>query len=112
MALARSGQSRETDRLARMLVRFKAVVEADPIAAAATDLAISQATLSRVIATLEAELDVALFTRTHQANVLTDQGRRLHRLLRIRPITNVSPVAVSEIKREKFLAPPRQLGDE
>lgn len=92
--LARSGQSPRTDRLARMLVRFQAVVDSPTIAQAAKRLDISQATLSRVIATLETDLGTSLFARTHQANVLTDHGHRLHRMLRIKPITHVDPARI------------------
>src|SRR5690606_37712209 len=81
----------DTDRLARLLARFHAVVDSPTVADAAARLDMSQAALSRDIATLEAELDTVLFTRTHQANVLTAPGERLHRLLRIKPITHIDP---------------------
>lgn len=56
---------------------FLAVAEAGSLSAAARATGISQPTLGRHIQAVEAELDVALFTRTAQGQTLTAAGQAL-----------------------------------
>lgn len=58
----------------KALRAFRAIVAEGSVSAAARTLALSQPAVSRLIALLEAELDLALFRREHRRLVLTDQG--------------------------------------
>ena len=59
------------------LVRsFVAVVERDSFTRAAAHLGLSKGRVSAQIKELEAELGIALFTRTTREVVVTDAGRR------------------------------------
>lgn len=61
----------------RILEYVMRVAELGSINKAATDLQISQPSLSRHVSSLEAELGVQLFTRTQGGVQLTDAGRLL-----------------------------------
>jgi len=71
------------DLLAKMTTYVR-VVESGSLAAAAKQLRISAAAVSRQIATLESELHVSLLTRSTRKLAVTDHGRRYYeRCLRI-----------------------------
>ncbi len=63
----------------RMLGYFLAVAREEKFARAAEQLRVTQPTLSRQIAELEAELGVKLFTRSSHNIVLTEEGMMLKR---------------------------------
>src|SRR5215472_10189829 len=73
MGFAISSDERMMDRLEAMSA-FVAVVKAGSFSAAARDLGIPLATLSRRVADLEAELGARLLHRTPRKLSLTDQG--------------------------------------
>ena len=63
----------------RVLRYFAAVVDEGSITDAAKVLHVTQPTLSRQLAQLEAEMGVPLFTRGRSGIELTDRGAVLHR---------------------------------
>ena len=63
----------------RMLGYFLAVAREEKFTRAAEQLHVTQSTLSRQIAELEAELGVKLFTRSSHNIVLTEEGMMLKR---------------------------------
>ena len=58
----------------KALRAFRAIIAEGSVGAAASTLALSQPAVSRLIALLEAELDLPLFRREHRRLVLTEQG--------------------------------------
>lgn len=90
VALAGSGQSPRSDRLAIMLARFEAVTVHGTVTGAADQLGIAQPTLSITMRSLERELGKALLHRSHHAITLTDQGQALRHALQHRPLAHVN----------------------
>ena len=83
------------DRLAALKL-FVRVAQSGSFSSAGRDVGLSQPSASRVIAALEREIGVALFTRTTRAVTLTEAGR--HYLDRIEPILAALDEAEHEIQ--------------
>lgn len=60
---------------------FEAAARHESFSLAASELGMTQTAVSKQIAQLEAELDIALFERRNRAVFLTDEGRRLGRVV-------------------------------
>ncbi|MEO0752333.1 MAG: LysR substrate-binding domain-containing protein, partial [Pseudomonadota bacterium] len=65
------------------LQAFDAAARHESFAAAAEELNLSQAAVSRQIKTLESHLDAALFRRSHRAVHLTAKGSELHQTVQL-----------------------------
>lgn len=92
----------------RVLRYFLAVAQYQNITKAAQELLISQPTLSRQLAELEAELGVTLFIRGHRQITLTEAGEYLQ--ARAKEIVQLADQTATDLKADKVISGTLALG--
>jgi LysR family glycine cleavage system transcriptional activator len=96
-----------------MLMAFDAASKTGSFTAAAKRLHVTQGSISKLISSLENQLDVALFTRTRKTIHLTEAGQRYAQHIddALQGIHNASLIAMSDPLSNTFnLAIPPTLG--
>ena len=86
----------------RVLRYFLAVAQYQNITKAAQELLISQPTLSRQLAELEAELGVTLFIRGHRQITLTEAGEYLQ--ARAKEIVQLADQTTTDLKADQVIS--------
>lgn len=92
----------------RVLRYFLAVAQYQNITKAAQELLISQPTLSRQLAELEAELGVTLFIRGHRQITLTEAGEYLQ--ARAKEIVQLADQTATDLKADQVISGTLALG--
>lgn len=92
----------------RVLRYFLAVAQYQNITKAAQELLISQPTLSRQLAELEAELGVTLFIRGHRQITLTEAGEYLQ--ARAKEIVQLADQTTTDLKADQVISGTLALG--
>lgn len=92
----------------RVLRYFLAVAQYQNITKAAQELLVSQPTLSRQLAELEAELGVTLFIRGHRQITLTEAGEYLQ--TRAKEIVQLADQTASDLKADQVISGTLALG--